>query len=491
MTTSPARTEAPADALFATARQVADAVLYEGYVLYPYRASSAKNRMRWQFGVLAPPSWGHDSGEHAHQRTECLLEPREGGRMHVLLRFLRTQRRTVHEVAPDGSHRPVAALELPDRVLVPWDEGVEEELRLDVDLAELVDGGVELPFSRPAAEETEELYDAAGGARIGRLVRRRERVDGVLRLVATELPGPYRVLRLTAEVANAGDWSPLSGEAADRDTALSHALVSAHLMLGLTAGSFVSMTDPPEWAKPAVAECRNEHTWPVLAGVDGAADVLLSSPIILEDHPRIAPESLGTLYDATEIDEILALRTATLTDQEKREARGTDARAAAVIDLADNMPPEILDRLHGAIRSLREVGGGPAASAPTAAAAPFDTPPDADLVYQEFDPFRTDTPWWDPAADASVDPGRDHVLVDGVPVRAGSRVVLRPGRRRTDAQDIFLHGRTALVEAVLHDVDGGVHVAVTVEDDPGAEIQREQGRFRYFQPDELAPVEAS
>jgi hypothetical protein len=83
------------------------------------------------------------------------------------------------------------------------------------------------------------------------------------------------------------------------------------------------------------------------------------------------------------------------------------------------------------------------------------------------------------------------VVVDGVPVRAGSRVVLRPGQRRTDAQDIFLHGRTALVEAVLHDVDGGVHVAVTVEGDPGAEIQREQGRFRYFQPDEITPVEAS
>ncbi|MEY9846981.1 hypothetical protein [Streptacidiphilus sp. MAP5-3] len=496
MTAGPART-APVDELLATARQVADAVLYEGYVLYPYRASSAKNRMRWQFGVLVPPSWGRDSGEHAHQRTECLLEPREGGRLHVLLRFLRTQRRTVHEVAPDGSHRPVAALELPDRVLVPWDEGVEEELRLDVDVTELVDGGVELPFSRPAAEETEELRDAAG-ARIGRLVRRRERVDGVLRLVATELPGPYPVLRLTAVVENGGGWSPLPGEEADREAALAHALVSAHLLLGLTAGSFVSMTDPPEWAKSAVAECRNEHTWPVLAGVDGAADVLLSSPIILEDHPRIAPESLGTLYDATEIDEILALRTATLTDQEKREARGTDARAAAVIELADNMPPEILDRLHGAIRSLREVGGTPASSAPSASsaptvgvAAPFDAPPDADLVYQEFDPFRTETPWWDPAADASVDPGRDQVLVDGIPVRAGSRVVLRPGRRRTDAQDIFLHGRTALVEAVLHDVDGGVHVAVTVEGDPGADIQREQGRFRYFQPDELTPVEAS
>ena len=479
----PAGAPAPGDP-FATARQVADTVLYEGYVLYPYRASAAKNRMRWQFGVLVPPLWGSDSGEHAAQRTECLLEPRADSRLRVLLRFLRVQRRTVYQAAPDGGYRPVDALELPDRVLVGWDEGVEEEVRLDFAVSELTSSeqGVELPFTRPAAEETEDIADQASGVPLGRLVRRRQRVDAVVRLSAVELPGPYRVLRLTAVVGNTGGWQPAPGGPADREAALAHALVSTHLMLGLTTGSFVSMTDPPEWARAAVGQCRNEHTWPVLAGTDGGADVLLSSPIILEDHPRIASESLGTLYDATEIDEILALRTAALTDQEKREARGTDDRAAAVIDLADAMPPEILDRLHGAIRSLREVTDP----------RPATLPPDVDLVtdgFGDFDPFRPDTPWWDPGADAGVDPARDHVLIDGTPVRAGSRVTLRAGRRRTDAQDIFLHGRSALVEAVLHDVDGGVHVAVTVDGDPGAELQRLQGRYRYFQPDELTPLE--
>ena len=89
----------------------------------------------------------------------------------------------------------------------------------------------------------------------------------------------------------------------------------------------------------------------------------------------------------------------------------------------------------------------------------------------------------------SFDPARDRVVVDGRSVGQGSRVELHPGARRTDAQDIFLHGRTAQVEAVLHDVDGGVHLAVTVEGDPGADIRRAQGRFLYFQPDEVAPLE--
>ena len=482
------------EARFAAARQVADAVLFEGYVLYPYRASAAKNRLRWQFGVLVPPGWGADSGEHSLQRTECLMEPRGEATLFAELRFLHAQRRTVEQAVPGGGFQPVAELELADRVLTAWDEGIEERIQLSLPVAALGGDGQVLRFSRPAREETEPVRDESGRT-VGRLLRRREEIRGLLRVTATDVPGPYAVRRLTAVVENTSDWAA-GDTGADREAALPHALVSAHLMLGLSSGSFLSMADPPEWAKGATAECRNLHTWPVLAGENGRSDVLLSSPIILEDHPAIAPESIGTLYDATEIDEILALRTAALTDQEKREARGTDARAAAVIDLADSMPPEVLDRLHGAVRALREITGPDRGAA--AEADPFDQ-------IKPFDPFAADPfaadpfaedanagpqkPWWDPESDRSVDPVRDRVLIDGVPVGAGSRVLLRPGLRRTDAQDLFLHGRNAQVEAVLHDVDGGVHLAVTVEGDPGADIRREQGRFLYFQPDEVTPLE--
>ncbi|MFF8784899.1 hypothetical protein [Streptomyces sp. NPDC015125] len=458
---------------FATARHVADAVLFEGYVLYPYRASAAKNRLRWQFGVLVPPNWGAGSAEHSFQRTECLMEPRSGARLSAELRFLHAQRRTVQRLCPDGEFETVAELELPDRVLVPWDEGVEERVPLAAGISRLTGEGVSVPFTRPAGEETEPVHDADGRL-VGRLVRRRAELQGRVRLTASELDGPYAALRLTATVENTSGWQP-EDTAADRAAALPHSLVGAHLFLGLSAGSFVSMTDPPEWATGAVEACRNEHAWPVLAGAEGRADVVLSSPIILEDHPAIAPESPGALYDALEIDEILALRTAALTDQEKREARGTDPRAAEVIELADTMPPEVLERLHGAVRALREVTGpGPAAP---------------DGLTPDVPGLRPDTPWWDPESDRSVDPVRDRITVDGHSVGAGSRVLLRPGLRRTDAQDLFLQGRTAHVEAVLHDVDGGVHLAVTVEGDPGVDIRREQGRFLYFQPDEIAPLE--
>ncbi|MEU8774858.1 hypothetical protein [Streptomyces sp. NPDC048606] len=483
---------------FATARQVADAVLFEGYVLYPYRASAAKNRMRWQFGVLVPPAWAPEQQEPTFQRTEVLMEPRGAATLRVELRFLHAQRRTVHEARADGSFAEVPELHLPDRVLVPWDEGTEERVEVSVGVAELLDGGdVLLPFARPAREEVEPVSDGAGRT-VGRLVRRTGRLDGVLRLSAAELDGPYRVVKLTAVVENTSAWAPDPLGAGGREAALPHSLVAAHLMLGLSAGSFLSMTDPPEWARGAVAGCENRHAWPVPAGAAGRADVVLSSPIILEDHPSIAPESAGAMYDALEIDEILALRTATLTEQEKREARGTDPRAAAVIDMADSMPPEVWERLHGAVRGLRAITGPPEPSpSPAASPAPSPAPtPSPSLGVEPADGndavFRPDTPWWDPAhaeRTAPAAPDSDRILVDGTPVGVGSRVRLRPGLRRTDAQDLFLQGRAALVEAVLHDVDGGVHLAVTVEGDPGADIRREQGRFLYFQPDEITPLE--
>ncbi|MFE4517605.1 hypothetical protein ACFRMQ_25800 [Kitasatospora sp. NPDC056783] len=443
---------------FAAARQIADAVLLEGYVLYPYRASAAKNRLRWQFGVLVPPAYTAMGGEHSHQRTECLTEARDGDVLAVELRFLRVRRRTVERAVPAG-FESVERLELADRDLVEWDEGAEERIELLLPVDELTGAGLQRTFRLPGVGETGLVHER--GAVVGRVIRRREQVDGLVRLRVEELPGPYRAQRLTVEVENTSGWEP--PRQATREQALPRSLVSAHLLLGLEHGRFLSVTDPPEWARPAVERCRNDRTWPVLAGPEGERRVVLSSPIILEDHPRIAPESLGTLYDATEIDEILALRTAALTEEEKREARGTDERAGAVVDLAESMPPEVLERLHGAIRGLREVTGG------------------------SGDPAGQ--PWWDPGNDPDVDPERDRVLVDGRQVGAGSRVLLRPGRRRTDAQDLFLDGRTGVVEAVLHDLDGSVHLAVTVEDDPGADLWRAQGRFRYFQPDEVTPLE--
>jgi hypothetical protein len=427
------------------AREVANAILYEGYLLYPYRASAAKNQIRWQWGVLMPSAYaaaGH--GEHASSHSEFLLEPGTDPVLHVRLRFLQMQHRS-------GGDGPVPE----------FDEAVEHEIDSVVSVAELLESEQVIPVSIPGGTETTDG-----------ITRQRWPLTGEVRLSGQRLEGPYGILHLTLEVINTAPW--VDAEAA-RHVALRHALIAAHTVVAVTDGEFISLLDPPEWAKSAVKSCRNERTWPVMIGEAGGRDVFLISPIILYDYPTIAPESPGDLFDGTEIDEILTLRTMTLTDEEKAEARATDERARKLMDRVDSMPPEMLDKLHGAIRYLGET--------PRTSRNPGEPDP--------IETFTTPgTPWWDPGADSSVDPDTDSVLIAGVEVAKGSKVVLTPRLHGTDAQDMFLDGRTATVAAVLLDVDGNTHVAVTIDDDPGADLSLVQGRFQYFSPDEIVPLTA-
>jgi hypothetical protein len=448
------------------AKAVGDAVLYEGYLLYPYRASAAKNKIRWQWGVLMPPSYAADDhGEYATTRSECLAEPKPDAVLRVKARFLQAQARVAHERA-GTDYVAVPSLTVGGVEYTTWDESVEREIDTEIPVPRLLEAPLEVPFTIGPSEQTDYL-----GTEV-KLVRSTERVSGRLSVRAEPLDGPFGGLRLRAELANTGDWA---GPGATREVALHHALLAAHLMLGLDSGHFLSMLDPPEWAKPAVEACENERTWPVLIGDTARSTVMLCSPIILYDDPGIAAESAGELFDGTEIDEILTLRTMALTEDEKRQARATDGKARDLIDRVDSMPPELLDRLHGTVRYLRSVTGETGENT--------DEPRDITE--------RPDVPWWDPGADASVSPSTDSVVVAGVAVSAGIRVRLRPQLRRADAQDMFLAGRVATVQAVLSDVDGDTHIAVTVDDDPAADLQGLHGRYRYFSPDEIEPLSTS
>ncbi|MFU8871622.1 hypothetical protein [Micromonospora sp. SL4-19] len=452
---------------FGSAEAVAEAILYEGYLLYPYRRSSGKNRVRWQFGVLVPPAWGEahglvDSGvagsaESPWQQTECLMEAPETAVVRVRLRFLQLQRKTVEERTADGAHRPVDRIDAEGRTELSFDEAVPREFDLEASVADLRRGH-RLDVQVPGGEDVEQLVDDRGEP-VGRVVRRRWPLSASVSVSAASCPAPFRLLRLTLRVENTDRTTPAGSR---RDDALRCCLLAAHTLLAVDQGRFLSLLDPPEWAAHAARDCRNVHTFPVLGGEPGSSDVLLSSPVILYDHPQIAPESPGDLHDATEIDEILSLRTLTLSDAEKHEVRATDPRAAAILDRVETMPPEVLERLHGAIRSLEPVRRQGEATGPT--------------------------PWWEPGADAALGPEAETVLVAGALLSRGSRVRLRPRRQGTDAHDMFLAGRTGRVEQVLLDVDGTRFLAVTVDDDPGAELHQWYGRLRHFRPEEVEPL---
>ncbi len=467
------------------ARRVADAILYEGYLLYPYHQAAQKNQIRFQFGVLMPRGYAQvDPTEASSSQTECLLDCPDDAEVRVLVRFLHLQRRLVQSVSrQDGALHDVSSLHVDGVEYSTWDEAAEREQRLTAVVSSLLAADNQVEFHIGAGAAAEDLTDA-GGRLAGRLVRQWDGLDGAIRLHAERAAGPFQALRLRVLVENT---TAPGAPPRTRADGLRGALIAAHSLIGVPGGTFLSMTDPPEWAAAEVAACENIGTWPVLAGPPDCTDLMLSSPVILYDHPEVAAESAGDLFDATEIDEILTLRTMTLTDTEKSQARATDSRAADLLDRLDDMPPQMLERMHGAIRYLRSAPAGAGAFAtPPKPADGIDWP--APEVPIDDVTARPSVPWWDPGSDSSVSPGTDHVLIDGIRVSRNTRVRMQPGSRRADAQDLFLAGREAIVEAVLFDVDGQVHLAVTPVDDPAADLQRNHGRFLYFAPDEVQPL---
>ena len=447
---------------FERASKIADAVLYEGYLLYPYRASARKNQVRWQFGVLAPRAWSEAGGsEHWWMQTECVVETNRKAEIAGRVRFLQLQHRIVEQASGDSGeiYRPVDSLEADGRLFSTWDEAVERTVEFDQLIGpDAVERAIDFDF--PAERDIERIATLSGSC-AGRIVRKLRSLNGRIAISLQPLAGERRLVKLRIRIEN---LTPSNEAGASRDNVMRSSFASVHTLLEIHGGEFLSMVDPPAWAMDAVAGCENVRTWPVLAGDEGDRKLVLSAPIILYDHPRVAPESPGDLFDATEIDEILTLRTMMLTEEEKREARASDARAAAIIDRVDNMPPEMLDRLHGAIRYLR-------------------------TATTKHDSDTSAAPWWDPGADASVSPETDQVEVAGARVSKGSLVRLRPGLRRADAQDMFLAGKTARVEGVFFDVEDKQYLAVTLADDPAAEIYQWHGRFLYFYPDEVEPLE--
>ncbi|HVW08474.1 MAG TPA: hypothetical protein VHC90_07830 [Bryobacteraceae bacterium] len=336
-------------------QKIADAVLYEGFLLYPYRKTSLKNQQRWQFGTLGAPG----GADRTCMQTQCLVEGGWQTSVDVRVRFLQ-----------DETERQISIAQFP--------LGATPEVRR---------------FQFPPIEGEVELRSEA------------------------VLPNLHR---LTCRVMNLSTQSCL--------------MSSTHTILALREGAFVSLMDPPEEYKQAAASCRNQGTWPVLAGTEGERRLMLSSPIILYDYPKIAPESRGSFFDATEIDEMLTLRVMTLSDQEKEEVRAAGESGREVLERTETLPQEAFAKMHGAIRGLRRA--------------------QEDAALPEF--------------------------------QRGDRVLLHPARR-ADIFDIALDGRIGIVESVERDFENNTHLAVTLEDDPGRDLgaAAQIGHRFFFRPEEV------
>lgn len=367
------------------AELIARALLYEGYILYPYRASALKNRHRWTFGGLLPRAYteANDNTERWFFHTECLV--RGEATLSARVRFLHPILKPAR-----GSHTQ---------------EATEREVTVsDLPLTELT---LAPRYERFAFAEWRSV-DGLQQALAGEVALSAEQIaESVFRVAV-------RVSNLTAMEVT---------EHTTRDDAVLRSLASAHVALGASGGEFVSLLDPPEALRTYAENCRNEGVWPVLVGAPGSRDAMLAAPIILDDYPRIAPQSPGDFFDGGEIDEMLALRVLTLTDDEKREMRAADPRARAILERVEALPDARFAALHGTTRT------GP---------------------------------------------------------QPGDRVRLRP-RGRADAFDVLLAGKVATVRSIEEDFEGAVYFAVTIDDDPGADFgaNGQIGHRFFYRPDEV------
>jgi hypothetical protein len=248
--------------------------------------------------------------------------------------------------------------------------------------------------------------------------------------------GLHGRVRMAAEELGGGRWRVMLcvhntttvEDGLDRAGALAASLISTHPLLRLEAGRFVSPLE--------AAGAESVNTYPVLA--TDADDALLGAAIVLPDHPRLAPESRGDLFDGTEIEEALLLHVLALSDDEREAIAEQDPRVRDMIARASATTPDDLLALHG----------------------------------------RTTI------SDPEQPPGEREVHVDGVTYRLGDKVVLRLGER-SDPYDRILDGRVATVERIYFDYEDKLYFGVTVDDDPGQELMRETGRFLFFFTGEL------
>jgi hypothetical protein len=375
---------------FAAAERLARALLFEGYLLYPYRRSSLKNQQRWTFGSLYPPVFCTAAGANdaSTMQTECLLIG-SAPRVRVSVRFLQLVTRCDSEA---GS----------------WQDAIERQI-------EVAEQALEALTEQPARLD---VGYAADDAPV--LCARVE--------VSAFAIGP-ELWKLRVSIHNRTPFDAELGRAA----ASLRALVSTHTLLGCRDSQFVSLLEPAAGLDAHAASCCNQGCWPVL--VDGA-DTMLSSPIILYDHPSVAQQSAGDLFDATEIDEILTLRILTLADAERREVLQADPRGRALLERTEALGADARLALHGILRDL--------------------TPP---------------------------------MAAAGTRLRPGDAVWVRP-RPNGDVFDLALAGERATIASVEEDFEGRVHYVVTIDADPGRDLGLlgQPGHRFFFSADELERV---
>jgi len=390
--------------------ELAQTLLMEGYALYPYTPGASKNSTPTPFGIVYPPVYAVESPTtYDHLRLQVIAEVADPKTATLAIEVLFLE--------PSG----------------PRHEAAERRVELPATtLAQLEAEPVTVPFAF-------------------------EQVQGQVQMAAQAFHAG--LVRVTATVRNLTEVD----EGLDRPGALRSSLLSTHVIVRVSdpahPARLLSPTAPPEHAVTANMTCANVNTFPVLASHED--DVVLGCAIVLPDHPQLAPESRGDLFDGTEIEEALLLHVLALSDGEVDAIAEQDPAIREMIRRAAATTPEEFAKLRGRV-TIKDI-------------VP-DAPPRETLMGMPT--FGEELR------------GEQQVNVSGVSYRLGDHVRLKPEIGR-NAQDHLLEGRSATIERIYIDFSDIVHLCVTVDDDPGQVLMRDIGRYLYFKPDEVEMIERS
>jgi hypothetical protein len=371
--------------------QLVESLLYEGYALYPYTPGTTKNATPTPFGIVYPPVYAATlTSTFDHLELRCVLEAPADAVLGAELRFL----------AASGERHQAAAHTI------------------------TLTGAMLGALAVTPAERQTQVFCADAPA-----------LAVALSLGAESLEDGFHEVVLRVENRT------LVSSGLDRAGALARSLLSTTPIVRVSGGRFVSALERP---------CESVNTFPVL--VTFADDTIVGAAIVLPDHPQIAPESRGGLFDSTEIEEALLLHVLALSDNEREEIEQQDPAVREMVARAAAATPADIIALHGRV-TLRD--------------------PDAPRERESTTPPAPPPGLADPTT------GEDAAEVDGVIFRRGAKVVIRPGPN-ADLHARMLEGRTATIERIFVDYDGKAHFGVTIDGDPGQDLMRDTSRFLFF-----------
>src|SRR5689334_11392970 len=236
-----------------TVERIAETVLYEGYLLWPYRRSAIKNQKRWNFGGVYPRSFSETarSGDPWEMQTQCLVSGSDAS-LAVKVKFLQAVERKVGRWNLEGGLDFVESLEVDSERYLAWEEAREQERVIEFQKLSDLAIAHRFALSVPEGSEKEDIFSRAG-KNMGALVRSWRSLEGEIEVKAESLREP--LFRITVQIRN---LTPRAGP--DREAALKQTFLSTHTILQVDGGEFISLTDPPEMFEAEAKACQNLHT---------------------------------------------------------------------------------------------------------------------------------------------------------------------------------------------------------------------------------------